>query len=530
MAYILTKETIKEEIKRCGKDPIFFINNYCKIAHPKQGLIPFTLYDYQKDAIKDFEDYQFNIVLKARQLGLSTAVAGYIAWTLLFRRQKSVLVIATKLDVAANLVKKVKKMIKLLPDWMRIANITIDNRNSFELSNGSWIKASSTSEDSGRSEALSLLVIDEAAFVDGMEDLWKSIYPTLSTGGRCVAISTPNGVANWFHETYVDAENHKNDFNFIKLNWDAHPERDQAWYDAATRNMNARDIAQEYCCSFNASGEGVIDNEDMERLRSFVVEPKYRTGFDRNYWIWEEHKNEYTYLLVADVARGDGKDFSAFHVMKVETMEQVAEYQGKIAPDLYADMLFQTGREYGNALIVVENNNIGFNVLEKLLERKYPNIYHSIKSTHEYVDQLQAEYSSNTIPGFTTSPKTRPLIISKLEEFVRNRQLNVFSKRLVEELSTFVWHNGRPEAMKNRNDDLIMSMAIACWVRDTALMANQTEIEYSKALCNSIMLANTKLQTVLPGQIGYNRKLSHETVNTNELRKFHETYDWLYKG
>jgi hypothetical protein len=530
MSYGLTKEQIKDEIKKCGKDPVYFITNFCKISHPDRGLIPFSLYNYQIQTIKDFEDYRFNIVLKARQLGLSTAVAGYIAWMLLFRRQKSVLVVATKLDVAANLVKKVKKMIKYAPEWLRIANISIDNRNSFELDNGSWIKASSTSESAGRSEALSLLVIDEAAFVDGMEELWKSIFPTLSTGGRCVAISTPNGVGNWFHETYTNAENGANDFHPIKLNWDAHPERNLEWFEATTRNMNRRDVAQELECSFNASGESVIHPEDLEFLRKEIIEPKYRTGFDRNYWIWEEYRPEFKYLLVADVARGDGKDNSAYHVIKIETMEQVAEYQGKIAPDIYADMLFQTGREYGNALLVVENNNIGYNVLEKLIERKYPHIYYSIKSTHEYIEQLQAEYINNSVPGFSTTPKTRPLIVAKLEEFIRNKILKIYSQRTVEELATFVWNNGRPEAMRNRNDDLTMSIAIACWVRDTALNIAKTDVEYSKAIVNSIMIANTRIQTSIPGQTGYNKSYSVDTINKDELKKMHEMYNWLYKG
>jgi hypothetical protein len=530
--YVLTKDQVKEEIKKCGRDPVYFITNYCKIAHPEKGLIPFSLYDYQQQTIKAFEDYRFNIVLKARQLGLSTAVAGYIAWMLLFRRQKSVLVVATKLDVAANLVKKVKKMIKSLPEWLNIADIHIDNRNSFELNNGSWIKASSTSESAGRSEALSLLVIDEAAFVEGMEELWKSIFPTLSTGGRCIAISTPNGVGSWFHETYVNAESGTNDFHSIKLNWDAHPDRDRDWFEAATRNMNRRDIAQEYECSFNASGEGVIDSQNLQEIREGVLEPKYRTGFDRNYWIWEESRINFSYLLVADVARGDGKDFSAFHVVKLDTMEQVAEYQGKIAPDIYADMLFQTGKEYNNALIVVENNNIGYNVLDKLIERKYPNIYYSIKSTHEYIEQTQAESMTNSVPGFTTTQKTRPLIVSKLEEFIRNKMIKIYSNRMVEELSTFVWNNGRPEAMKNRNDDLTMSLAIACWVRDTALTTSQRDIEYTKAMFNSITMANTRVQTKIPGQIGYNKNysLDEKRVNQKELKEFYKMYDWLYKG
>ena len=530
MSYILTKEQVKEEIKKCGRDPVYFINNYCKITHPEKGTIPFSLYGYQKDSIKSFEDFRFNIVLKARQLGLSTAVAGYIAWMLLFRRQKSVLVVATKLDVSVNLVKKVKRMIKGVPDWLRIAEISIDNRNSFELNNGSWIKPSSTTESAGRSEALSLLVIDEAAIIEDMEELWKSIFPTLSTGGRCIAISTPNGVGNWFHETFTNAENGVNDFHAIKLNWDAHPERDHEWFEAVTRNMNRRDIAQEYECSFNASGEGVVDSESLDGLRNSTLEPKYRTGFDRNYWIWEEHRPEFSYLIVSDVARGDGKDYSAFHVIKLETMEQVAEYQGKVAPDIYSDMLFQTGKEYGNALVVVENNNIGYNVLEKLIERKYPNLYYSIKSTHEYVEQVQAEYMNNSVPGFSTTPKTRPLIVAKLEEFIRNKIIKIYSARLVEELATFIWNNGRAEAMRGKNDDLTMSMAIACWIRDTALNTAKTDVEYTKAMFNSIMVANTRIQTKIAGQVGYNKNYSSETVDKKELKEFYNMYDWLYKG
>ena len=130
----------------------------------------------------------------------------------MFHREKNVLVIATKFNTAANLVKKVKAIIKNLPPWLKISTVDIDNRTSFVLSNGSQIKASSTSGDAGRSEALSLLVIDEAAHVEGLDELWMGLYPTLSTGGRCIALSTPNGVGNWFHKIFVEAENKTNDF------------------------------------------------------------------------------------------------------------------------------------------------------------------------------------------------------------------------------------------------------------------------------------------------------------------------------
>ena len=176
----LTKQEIMKEIVRCGKRPNYFINEYAKITHPMKGLIPFRLYPFQEKLLEDFEDHRFNVILKARQLGISTITAAYVAWMMLFHREKNVLVIATKFSTAANLVKKVKAIIKYLPDWLRISEVSIDNRTSFVLSNGSQIKASSTSSDAGRSEALSLLVVDEAAHVEGLEELWMGLTRAMS--------------------------------------------------------------------------------------------------------------------------------------------------------------------------------------------------------------------------------------------------------------------------------------------------------------------------------------------------------------
>ena len=329
MSFELTKNEILKEILQSGKDPVYFIDNYARIAHPLEGLIPFKLYDFQKELLTDFNDHRFNVILKARQLGISTTTAAYIAWMMLFHRNKNILVIATKFQTAGNLVKKVKHIIKNLPPWMQIANITIDNRASFVLSNGSEIKASSTSSDAGRSESLSLLVIDEAAHVEGLDELWTGLYPTLSTGGRCIALSTPNGVGNWFHQIYADSAQAQNDFYPTVLRWDVHPDRDMEWYEKETKNMSRRQIAQELECNFNMSGETVIHPDDLDWMQTQIKEPQYRTGFDRNFWIWEKAIEGFSYLLTADVSRGDGKDNSTLHVLKLDTMEIVAEYQGK---------------------------------------------------------------------------------------------------------------------------------------------------------------------------------------------------------
>ena len=142
MSFKLDKKQQVKEMLRCGKDPVYFLKTYARISHPMHGLILFDTYDFQDTLLKDFNDYRFNVILKARQLGISTITAGYIVWLMLFHRDKAILVMATKFATAGNLVKKVKNIMRNIPDWLKIATITVDNRTSFELSNGSSIKGS----------------------------------------------------------------------------------------------------------------------------------------------------------------------------------------------------------------------------------------------------------------------------------------------------------------------------------------------------------------------------------------------------
>lgn len=520
MKYRLTKTEIRKELLKCGKDPVYFINNYIKIAHPMKGLIPFKLYKFQEETVKDFIDHRYNIVLKARQLGISTTIAGYVAWLMLFHRSKNVVVMATKLSTAANLVKKVKLAMKSLPSWMMISQIVIDNRNSFKLDNESEVKAISTSGDAGRSEALSLLVVDEAAFVENMSELWAGLLPTLSTGGDCIIASTPFGVGNLFHKLYSEAEQEMNNFNAIRLAWDVHPERDQEWFEKETKNMSKREVAQELLCNFNMSGDTLLSGDDLKTLNEKIIEPIYKTGFDRNLWIWETYEPKKQYFLTADVARGDGKDSSTFHIFNTETMEQVAEYKGKVPLDMFASLIYETSKEYGFCLTIVENNSIGMSVLDKLRDMEHPNLYWSRKTSHEAVDQYLAEHQTTATPGFSTTVKTRPLIIAKLEELIRNNNIKINSVRLINEFKTFVWNNGKAEAMRGYNDDLVMACAIASWIRETALVANYKQAEYKKALLGGIMTTRMSFNTKIKGMAGYKNKNKKGSYSFNNLPFF----------
>jgi len=178
-------------------------------------------------------------------------------------------------------------------------------------------------------------------------------------------------------------------------------------------------------------------------------------------------------------------------------------------------------------MLVVENNSIGYTVLDKLVEYGYPNIYYSIKSTHEYIDQHLAEARTNTVAGFTTSMKTRPLIVAKLEEFIRNKLIKIYSTRIVNEMKTFIWRNGKPQAMKGYNDDLIMALAIGCWVRDTAIQVNARDLNYQKAFVDSIITTNTTFNTRVKGQQGYKQDSILDKMT--EAKDMYTEFMWIIK-
>jgi len=485
------KEAIKREYAKCAQDPTYFLGKYGIIQHPVRGKVNFNLYDFQEKSLKSFMEHDYNIVLKARQLGLSTLTAGYALWMMTFQQDKNILVIATKQETAKNLVTKVRVMHANLPGWLKQPCVE-DNKLSLRYKNGSQIKAVASSEESGRSEALSLLIIDEAAFIDKIDTIWGASQQTLATGGRALIISTPNGVGNFFHKTWVDAESGASDFNFIKLHWSVHPDREQEWRDEQDKLLGPSLAAQECDCDFITSGRGVIDGLLLERMKeSSVREPMEKRGIDSNYWIWQPPNYTKNYVVSADVSRGDGTDYSAFHIIDVESLEQVAEYKGKISTQDFGNMLVNVATEYNNALLVVENNNIGWAAIQQVIDREYENLFYTSKDL-QYVDvqhQMTNKYRAqerNMVPGFSTTSKTRPLIIAKLEEMFREESVNVHSSRLIDELFVFIYNGNRAEALVGYNDDLVMSFAIALWVRDTALRLRSEGIELSKRAISGI--------------------------------------------
>ena len=485
------KQIIAEEYKKCASDPIHFMKKYCMIQHPVRGKIPFHLYEFQEKTLTQFHKNRFNIILKSRQTGISTLSAGFSLWKMLFNEDFNILVIATKQEVAKNLVTKVRVMHELLPSWLKGASIE-DNKLSLRLANGSQIKAIASSPDAGRSEALSLLIFDEAAFIDDIDEIWTSAQSTLSTGGSCIALSTPNGVGNWFHKTWVGAEEETNPFIPIKLHWTVHPERDQKWRDLQTQLLGTKGAAQECDCDFVSSGDTVIEPELLMFYKeTYCQDPMEKGGIDGNLWKWEYPDFNKSYMVVADVARGDGADYSACHVIDIDSATQVAEYRGKMDTKDFGNFLVSLSTEYNDALLVVENANIGWATIQQVIDRGYKNLFYMSKDL-KYVDvenQMTNRYRAEErglVAGFSTTSKTRPLIISKLDDYFREKSVTIRSHRLIDELFTFIFLNGRAEAMKGYNDDLVMSFSIGLWVRDTALRLRQQGINLTKTAIGGI--------------------------------------------
>lgn len=481
------KEIIKAEYKKCAQDPVHFMRQYCMIQHPTKGKVYFDLYQFQERTLNEFANNQYNVVLKSRQMGISTLVAGYTLWRMTFNSDYNVLVIATKQDVAKNLVTKVRVMHEKLPSWLR-SNTVEDNKLSLRYANGSQIKAVGSRGDSGRSEALSLLVIDEAAFVDRIDEIWASAQQTLATGGDAVILSTPNGTGNFFHKTWLDGENGRGGWNPIRLHWSLHPERDQAWRDQQTELLGEKLAAQECDCDFISSGHTVVDGPIIQWYENTHMQPaQERRGPGGDIWIWKYPDYSKDYIITADVARGDGSDYSTFHIIDVEAVEQVAEYKGQIGTTEFGHMLVNMATEYNNALLSIENSGVGWAVVQVALDRKYDKLFYSYR--HDaYVDDhlhLHKAYDlkdkSKMVPGFTTSTRTRPLLVSKLETYFREKTPVIRSKRLIDELYVFIWTDtGRPEAQRGYNDDLVMAFGMALWLRDTALKLRQRGLDLNR--------------------------------------------------
>jgi hypothetical protein len=507
------KDMIRTEYVKCATDEAYFMQKYAMIQHAQKGRFLFNLYPYQKDALETFKQKKYTIVLKGRQIGFSTLVSMHTLWLMLFHRDKNIVIIATKQETAKNIVTKIRFAFDNLPVWLQVP-VTENNKLSMRLKNGSQVKALSASEDSARSEAASLLIIDEAAHIKNANEIWTSAQATLSTGGRAIIISTPNGIGGFFHKKYVEAEEFVGrdpggEVMFpLKLDWRNDPNRSPEWRALQDTIMDPRKARQEYDADFLGSGNTVIDGDLIEFYnKTYRADPILKKGPGGDVFVWELPNYTRSYIVCADVGRGensDSGDYSAFHVIDVETCTQVAEYKGRLSTTDFGHLLIAIATEYNDALLIIENANVGWATIQTVIERGYKNLFYMTEDL-KYLDPNEIRSNKlnrlekKSIAGFTTSIRTRPLIISKLDQYMRDTQVIIRSGRLLDELQTFIWENGKPQAAENYNDDLVMSFCIGLWVRDTALQVHQRGLEYTRLSLDKINKVHTYDAVYTPG-------------------------------
>ena len=348
------------------------------------------------------------------------------------------------------------------------------------------------------------IVSHNCAFINNIEDTFTAAQQTLATGGSCTILSSPNGASGFFYDMFMAAESGDNTYVPIKLPWQVHPERDQEWRDQQTRDLGEKKAAQECDAEFVITSGTVLEPEDIKYFEDMTQEePKSFRGNDGNFWVWEECDFTKDYMVIADVARGDSTDYSTFQVLEIDTLNQVAEFRSKIPPKDFGNVLVGVATEYNNAVLIIENTAVGWATIEQVMHRGYTNVYHSSNDVMETVESYMSKEDRDRLtPGFTMSAKSRPLVVNKLQEHIRDRDVIIRSRRLIAEFRSFIWKNGKPQAQWGSNDDLLMAYSIGLYVRDTALRIRGEGHDLIKAQLNAIHTSNANGPVISQTNLG----------------------------
>jgi hypothetical protein len=458
-----TEEQVGEYI-RCQQDPLYFVSQFIKIVSLDEGLIPFDVRDYQEEMINKFHNERFVICKMARQSGKSTTILAYLLHYILFNENVSVAVLANKKTTAMELLGRLQLAYEHMPKWLQ-QGILIWNKGNIELENGSKILASSTSGSAIRGGSFNIIFLDEFAFVPSniSEEFFSSVYPTISSGKttKVFIVSTPNGM-NMFYKLWTDAEEKQNDYSPISVHWSQVPDRDQAWKEKTIRNTSDRQFQQEFECSFLGSSNTLISTEKLLALP--YKTPVYaQNGLD----VYQEPIVGHTYVMVCDVARGVGLDYSAFSVFDVskQPYRQVAKYRkNDISPMLYPNIIFTTAQKYNEAFVLVEVNDIGQQVADILYhDMEYENMM-MVTMHGRNGQQIGGGFSKNVSMGIRTTKQVKRIGCATLKDLIERDNLLIEDFDTISELTTFIGKSTSWEADDGAHDDLVMCCVLFSWL------------------------------------------------------------------
>jgi hypothetical protein len=528
----MTKQELAAEYSKCLRDTPYALRTYLETYdNTQQMYVPFVLFPDQEKLINDYDTYNENLALKYRQAGVSTATAAWASKKLQFaspKRPEKILIIANKLDTAKEMLTKVRGFLNQWPDWINVGfSKDKDSQSHFRLNNSSEVKAVATSMDALRGYTPTILIFDEAAYIEAGDDFWAACMASLSTGGKVIVVSTPNGFDKIYYEIYAQSQSGMNDFKITEMVWYKDPRftKDLVWVkckdiihymlnreqyedsDVLLKNNNQdefsqlmkdgykpysgwfeqmskklkydrRKISQELENNFLGSGDNVIPADTIERIKNTMIEEpkeKYMAG---QLWLWKEPIKGHRYIMGVDVSRGDSEDFSSITIIDFDTREQVVEYLGKIPPDELADVCFKWGTMYSAFTVVDITGGMGVATVRKLQELGYKDLYtDGVNAFDKWSWNPKAQ---EKMPGLSFNSK-RTQIVASFEEALRHNFV-VRSSRLVNEMNTFVYINGKADHMKGQHDDLIMAIAMCIYVGEFSFSLLKASEESTKAL------------------------------------------------
>ncbi len=484
VAVNFTLDQVKEYIK-CKEDPIYFSKKHIKIVSLDKGLVPFTMYDFQEDLVKSFHEKRFTICKMPRQTGKSTTCVAFLLHYLIFNDNVNIGILANKAATAREILGRLQIAYENLPSWMQHGIISW-NKGSVELENGSKILAASTSASAVRGMSFNIIFLDEFAFVQNniADQFFASVYPTISSGKstKVIIVSTPHGM-NHFYRMWHDAERGKNEYNPIEVHWSQVPGRDADWKAQTIANTSYDQFKVEFECEFIGSVDTLISPSAL-RAMDYDRPIKSNDHLD----IFVEPVKEHNYIITVDVARGVGKDYSAFVVFDVTKFPYtiVAKYRdNEIKPIVFPSIIQRVCKMYNRAWTLIEVNDIGDQVASILnYDLEYPNVL-MCAMRGRAGQQLGSGFSgTKTQLGVKMSTATKKLGCSNLKALVEEKKLTFTDYDIVQELTTFISRNNTFAAEDGCNDDLAMCLVIFAWVVAQDYFREMTDNDVRKEIYN----------------------------------------------
>ena len=482
-----TQEEI-QEILTCQRDPVYFIENYCHIVSLDKGLVKFKLYDCQKKKVEVILNNRKVVLMEGRQQGKTITAAACILWYTLFQESKTVAILANKGSAAREVLDRYQIMYEHLPIWMQ-QGVRTWNKGNVELENGSKVFTAATTASGIRGKSVNWLYIDEAAIIPNnvAEEFFASVYPTISAGTttKILLTSTPLGY-NHFWKFWNEAEKGKNGFvsHFIPY-WEI-PGRDEVWAEEQLRTLGEVKFNQEVLCEFLGSSNTLINGRTLAQMSS--MDPFYYN--DMGLMLYEEPQVGKNYVITVDVSRGVGGDYSAFTIVDVTDMpyKLVGKFKNNtIAPMLFPEVIHKTAKDYNNAMVLVETNDIGGQIADILYaELEYENILSTIKENNQ--TYISPGFSKSTTLGVRTTKTVKRQGCFAIKSLLEEKKLNIFDADTIHEFSTFVEKSGSYVADEGYHDDLVMTLVLFGWLTTNQYFKELTDVNVRERIYKQQML------------------------------------------